>query len=86
MLENGLANAQSLQVLGVLLEKKNALSQELSSDLLGVIKEVVLKAEKLNNDYQCTQCGFSGNQMHWMCPSCKTWQAIHPAVEYIKQD
>lgn len=28
--------------------------------------------------YQCTRCGFSGHQLHWLCPSCKTWESVEP--------
>lgn len=26
--------------------------------------------------YSCGSCGFSGNQLHWQCPSCKSWGSI----------
>lgn len=32
--------------------------------------EVMLKNKKI---YRCENCGFSGRQMHWRCPSCKKW-------------
>ncbi len=28
--------------------------------------------------YACHRCGFSGNQLHWLCPSCKSWGTIKP--------
>jgi len=28
--------------------------------------------------YQCASCGFSGQQLHWLCPSCKQWETIRP--------
>lgn len=28
--------------------------------------------------YRCVNCGFSGQQMHWLCPSCKQWETIRP--------
>lgn len=28
--------------------------------------------------YQCNRCGFSGQQLHWLCPSCKSWESIEP--------
>lgn len=28
--------------------------------------------------YRCQQCGFSGQQFHWLCPSCKTWDTVKP--------
>lgn len=29
-----------------------------------------------HNVFRCTQCGFSGRQLHWRCPSCKTWESM----------
>ena len=26
--------------------------------------------------YRCRNCGFSGRQLHWRCPSCKQWESI----------
>lgn len=28
--------------------------------------------------YRCVSCGFSGHQLHWLCPSCKHWETIRP--------
>lgn len=28
--------------------------------------------------YQCIHCGFSGRQLHWLCPSCKQWNTVLP--------
>ncbi len=28
--------------------------------------------------YQCVQCGFSVNAVHWQCPSCEEWGSIKP--------
>ncbi len=28
--------------------------------------------------YQCQRCGFSGRQIHWLCPSCKQWNTVQP--------
>ena len=41
---------------------------------LGVVSE---KFTKLPN-YRCQQCGFTGKQIHWLCPGCKTWGTLHP--------
>lgn len=37
--------------------------------------------EKLLHDhalYQCQQCGFEVNSLHWQCPSCHHWSTIKP--------
>lgn len=28
--------------------------------------------------YRCVNCGFSGQQLHWFCPSCKQWETVRP--------
>ncbi|AMQ87713.1 lipopolysaccharide assembly protein LapB [Marinobacter sp. LQ44] len=28
--------------------------------------------------YLCVSCGFSGQQLHWLCPSCKQWETVRP--------
>ncbi|MGM0450606.1 MAG: lipopolysaccharide assembly protein LapB [Pseudomonadota bacterium] len=28
--------------------------------------------------YQCNRCGFGGQQLHWLCPSCKNWETVEP--------
>ncbi|MEE9452729.1 MAG: lipopolysaccharide assembly protein LapB, partial [Gammaproteobacteria bacterium] len=28
--------------------------------------------------YRCRNCGFSGNLLHWLCPSCKRWNNMKP--------
>lgn len=37
--------------------------------LQNVVNEVVVHGVS----YQCRHCGFSGKQLHWLCPSCKRW-------------
>lgn len=45
----------------------------LNSALLGFQKRL----EALPS-YRCGRCGFVGKQMHWLCPSCKTWGNLAP--------
>lgn len=30
--------------------------------------------------YHCGRCGFSGNELHWRCPSCGNWDSIQPII------
>ncbi|ROS05128.1 lipopolysaccharide biosynthesis regulator YciM [Sinobacterium caligoides] len=30
--------------------------------------------------YRCRECGFAGQQLHWLCPSCKGWGVVAPIV------
>jgi lipopolysaccharide biosynthesis regulator YciM len=27
-------------------------------------------------NYQCVNCGFSGKNLHWQCPSCRQWETV----------
>ena len=39
---------------------------------------------RLQPKYRCSQCGFSGEQMHWRCPSCNQWESTLPlSSEYF---
>ncbi|WP_045860386.1 lipopolysaccharide assembly protein LapB [Teredinibacter purpureus] len=42
----------------------------------GTIKGVLEKLTHANCEYECAGCGFSGEQLHWLCPSCKRWSTI----------
>lgn len=28
--------------------------------------------------YRCVACGFGGQHLHWLCPSCKNWETVLP--------
>ena len=28
--------------------------------------------------YTCSNCGFSGSELHWRCPSCRYWDTTKP--------
>jgi lipopolysaccharide assembly protein B len=45
--------------------------------LKGIIEE--LRAQHLG--YACSQCGFRGKSLHWLCPSCSRWNTIKPVRE-----
>lgn len=78
-----LSQAPSMPVLNALLQGRKAASHGVeASPLLALVTELAFKVQKDKAAYQCVQCGFSGQQLHWMCPSCKNWQSIKPVVEY----
>lgn len=31
---------------------------------------------KTKATFQCRECGFSGMQLHWLCPQCQSWDSI----------
>lgn len=85
MLEVELAKEPNVSLLSALLSQTGA-SEDLSSDTQEKIRRVIEGIQSEKNAYQCVQCGFSGKHMHWICPSCKGWQTIKPALEYVSQD
>ncbi len=40
------------------------------------VKALLEKLTETRQVYQCENCGFSGEQLHWLCPSCKHWVTI----------
>ena len=45
------------------------------------MKRVAMILNRLGADlplYRCRECGFSGTQLHWRCPSCQSWGSITP--------
>ena len=42
----------------------------------GTIKGVLEKLTEARCQYECDNCGFRGEQLHWLCPSCKSWATI----------
>lgn len=45
---------------------------------LVVLFELIDQLIQAKYKYQCRQCGFSGHQLHWQCPSCKSWGMVKP--------
>lgn len=37
------------------------------------VKGLLKKLTDSKHHYQCESCGFTGEQLHWLCPSCKSW-------------
>ncbi len=51
----------------------------------GATKEYLLSLESVmtavisnHPSYQCRHCGFKAKRLHWLCPSCKSWETIKP--------
>ncbi len=54
-------------------------------DLL-VLHNLTEKLLKEHALYQCQQCGFEVNTLHWQCPSCKQWSTIQPTYTLSLED
>lgn len=49
-----------------------------STHSLILLRELVEEQIKQRPKYRCHSCGFSGSQIHWLCPSCKKWGLVKP--------
>ncbi|MEP0177732.1 MAG: lipopolysaccharide assembly protein LapB [Paraglaciecola sp.] len=49
-----------------------------STNSLSLLKELVEEQIKQRPKFRCHSCGFSGSQLHWLCPSCKKWGVVRP--------
>lgn len=46
------------------------------SPSLGKLAKLVQARIAKKSKFRCTQCGFTGQQLHWVCPSCKEWESV----------
>ncbi len=72
---NQYAQATLTELLQVLKIETSKL-EGIDSASLDKIVECLLKEEQQRWTYRCRQCGFGGNQLHWLCPGCKTWGTV----------
>jgi lipopolysaccharide assembly protein B len=82
-LVNELGKLPSLEALNYLFAM-DEMSLDISPELGNQVVEIVRRESKKRPAFRCVNCGFSGSQMHWSCPSCKSWQSIKPVLEYEK--
>ncbi|MCU7891856.1 MAG: lipopolysaccharide assembly protein LapB [Candidatus Thiodiazotropha sp. (ex Ustalcina ferruginea)] len=52
--------------------------EESPRETLEVLLQSVMKLLDKQPAYQCEHCGFTAKELHWHCPSCKTWGEIKP--------
>lgn len=45
---------------------------------LQVLNDITQKLLKDKPIYRCEKCGFSGKQIHWQCPGCRSWDSVKP--------
>lgn len=53
-----------------------------SRQMWALIKQILDRIGDASPDFLCSSCGFTGQHMHWLCPSCKSWQTIKPHTEW----
>jgi lipopolysaccharide biosynthesis regulator YciM len=59
-----------------LIEYYLAFAEPKNRDHLIALQTVVQHIISQDPHYQCQQCGFRGQKLHWLCPSCKQWGTI----------
>jgi lipopolysaccharide biosynthesis regulator YciM len=47
-----------------------------SKESLAILQLLMEQLMHNKPQYQCQHCGFSGKQLHWLCPGCKQWGQI----------
>ena len=76
-LSNEVSAHPSLRGVQYLLELDLAKAKD-ENGHLAVIKSSLDTLLKNKPIYRCSCCGFTGVDMHWCCPGCKTWSSIKP--------
>ena len=75
-----LKDRPSLKGLAKLVELHIKSSTGSSRENLTILQLLIEQLLQDKPQYQCQHCGFSGKQLHWLCPSCKQWgtmKSIH---------
>ena len=47
-------------------------------DKLLILQNFMKKLLENKPIYRCSHCGFSGNVLYWLCPSCQHWNTVRP--------
>lgn len=68
----------SIRTLNRLIELYLPHSEGRGRENLQLLKQLVDTVIAEKPSYCCHKCGFAGNSLHWLCPSCKTWGSIKP--------
>lgn len=66
----------SLRGLEKLIELHLSTSTGASRENLSIIQLLISQLMVSKPQYRCQSCGFSGRQLHWLCPGCKQWGQI----------
>lgn len=71
-----LQNFPQMEAAGELLQVVSNNTSQWVGFNYNTIKGVLEKLTQAQAQYECSQCGFRGEQLHWRCPSCKSWASI----------
>lgn len=76
-LSDHLSSAPNLDAANRMLKLQLSESGAATQGLL-MASKAVEGLQKTAPNYRCQSCGFGGQQMHWLCPGCKTWGGVKP--------
>lgn len=51
-------------------------TQGTAKENLVLLKQLVDQLLAVKPTYRCQRCGFTGKQLHWLCPTCKSWGSV----------
>ncbi|WP_136254326.1 lipopolysaccharide assembly protein LapB [Onishia niordana] len=80
LLQEEMARTPSLRGLDYLIHlyRQNASSEE--QRVLAPLNEHTRTLLDARPRFRCGQCGFSGTELHWQCPSCRQWGTTRPVM------
>ncbi len=78
--EEQLINKPSVRGLDLLLKLsvENSKKEDKESTKFEVLEQLVKKLLSKKPNHRCRKCGFGAKNMHWQCPSCKSWGSVKP--------
>lgn len=66
----------TIKALSRLVELHLLHSEGRARENLQLLKQLVDQVLEAKPGYSCQKCGFTGNQLHWLCPGCKSWGTV----------
>lgn len=76
---NQVASRASLKGVNLLLDYYLVFSKGRTLEHLRSLKTVLTSILNQSKSYRCQSCGLKTHELHWHCPTCKTWDSIQPA-------
>jgi lipopolysaccharide biosynthesis regulator YciM len=58
------------------LEKNSSNKEDVTK--FKVLENLVVKLLDKKPNHRCRKCGFGAKNLHWQCPSCKSWGSVKP--------
>lgn len=83
--EDWLRHNPSVHGLRVLIELNTLQAMGPARDDLLLLRGIIEKLGEQHQGYVCVQCGFRGQSVYWLCPSCNQWNTIKPLGEVEAQ-